>query len=388
MKTKDVEKMLAAGLISPEQGVAIAAHFRLGESRGRNWLLISLCAVAALFILAGIIMLIAANWETIPALCKMGVAMGLLAAFWGGWVWQRERRPWLGEVLGFLGAGMWLGCISLYGQIFQLQNPFVEGCALFVCGILLFPFISRQRLLVGVVMVGTFILLGAMTDDKYSWLGMRSLLGPELWDDQCGLLTVQSLVFLGGIWWALAERWRVAGERWRGYGWMADLLLLAYVCVLQTCMYSVFSAMEKSPALLLYMVVAMPVLLLALHPRGTSWWCWTAVVLLGSSFVPLSIFCGRLDIELVSILIYFALAVLLMFCGFFSARIAWINTGTLMVVFAAVALVADVLGNYTASGVVLILGGLFLLGLGWLLEKGRRHLVKSVKNPTPSVPSV
>ena len=55
-----------------------------------------------------------------------------------------------------------------------------------------------------------------------------------------------------------------------------------------------------------------------------------------------------------------------------------------MVIYAAIALVADVLDSYTFSGVVLVVTGLLMLGLGWLLEKGRRRLVQSVKNAQSS----
>lgn len=382
MNAKDIEKILAAGLISPEQGEAIISHFGLRDGRGRRWLLISLCAVAGGLILAGIIMLIAANWENIPALCKMIASMCLLATFWGGWAWQRESRPWLSEVLGFLGAGMWLVSIALYGQIFQLQNPFVEGCALFFCGIVLFPFISRQRLLVGVVVLCSLILLGAMSAADDSWLGMRRLLGEHIWQDNNGVLTMQSLLLLGGLWWALAERWRVAGERWRCYSRISDILLLVHVCVLQTCMYDVPLHIETPSTLLMGMMVILPIVLLAMHPRGTRWHIWLMPVPVISSLIPLWMLCDTVDSSLLGILVYFGFALLLMFSGFLSARIAWINIGTLMVVFAAIALVADVLDSYTASGVVLIVGGLLLLTLGYLLEKSRRKLIGSVKNTT------
>ena len=37
MKRKDVETMLSAGLISPEQATAITEHFRLNDGRGWRW---------------------------------------------------------------------------------------------------------------------------------------------------------------------------------------------------------------------------------------------------------------------------------------------------------------------------------------------------------------
>ena len=84
---------------------------------------------------------------------------------------------------------------------------------------------------------------------------------------------------------------------------------------------------------------------------------------------------GRLS----GIVVYMLFALLMIYSGWRALRLSWINIGSLMVIYAAVALVADVLDSYTFSGLVLVVTGLLMLGLGWLLEKGRRHLVKSVK---------
>ena len=53
--------------------------------------------------------------------------------------------------------------------------------------------------------------------------------------------------------------------------------------------------------------------------------------------------------------------------------------GSLMVFFAGIALIANVLESLTGSGLVLIIAGLLMLGLVWMLEKQRRALAKSIK---------
>ena len=70
MKYSDVEKLLELNLISPEQKDAIVARLKLSPSATRNYLLIALSSLGGLLILAGIILLISANWESIPALAK------------------------------------------------------------------------------------------------------------------------------------------------------------------------------------------------------------------------------------------------------------------------------------------------------------------------------
>ena len=400
MKRKDVETMLSAGLISPEQATAITEHFRLNDGRGWRWLLICLCALAGGLIVAGIIMLISANWENIPPIAKMGCSMALLLLCWLGWAWQRERRPIVAEVLGFCGAGMWLGSIALYGQIFQLQNPFVEGFTLFFAGIVLLPFICRQRLLIWAVVICSFVQCVLLMATNESPMCLPAIWPKLPWDEYL----LGALPLLLGLWWGLAERWRVAGVRWSGYSWLAPVLLIVGVSAAQSMMYIPGNFPEMNTVLWAELAT-MPVLLLCLKPRGTGWLPWCGLALVLSLCLPcvLGVSClremtqgfsingchydallpewaGRLS----GVVIYMLLSLLMIYSGWRALRLSWINIGSLMMVYAAIALVADVLDSYTFSGLVLVVTGLLLLGLGWLLEKGRRHLVKSVKEAQSS----
>lgn len=395
MKRKDVETMLSAGLISPEQATAITEHFRLNDGRGWRWLLICLCALAGGLIVAGVIMLISANWEDIPPIVKMGCSMALLLLCWLGWAWQRERRPIVAEVMGFCGAGMWLGSIALYGQIFQLQNPFVEGFTLFFAGIVLLPFICRQRLLIWAVVICSFVQCVLLMGTNDSPMCLPAIWPKLPWDEYL----LGALPLLLGLWWGLAERWRVAGVRWSGYSWLAPVLLIVGVSAAQSMMYIPGNFPEMNTVLWAELAT-MPVLLLCLKPRGTGWLPWCGLALVLSLCLPciLGVSClremtqgfsingchydallpewaGRLS----GVVIYMLLSLLMIYSGWRALRLSWINIGSLMMVYAAIALVADVLDSYTFSGLVLVVTGLLLLGLGWLLEKGRRHLVKSVK---------
>lgn len=400
MKRKDVETMLSAGLISPEQATAITEHFRLNDGRGWRWLLVCLCALAGGLIVAGIIMLISANWENIPPIVKMGCSMALLLLCWLGWAWQRERRPIVAEVLGFCGAGMWLGSIALYGQIFQLQNPFVEGFTLFFAGIVLLPFICRQRLLIWAVVICSFVQCVLLMVTNESPMCLPAIWPKLPWDEYL----LGALPLLLGLWWGLAERWRVAGVRWSGYSWLAPVLLIVGVSAAQSMMYIPGNFPEMNTVLWAELAT-MPVLLLCLKPRGTGWLPWCGLALVLSLCLPcvLGVSClremtqgfsingchydallpewaGRLS----GVVIYMLLSLLMIYSGWRALRLSWINIGSLMMVYAAIALVADVLDSYTFSGLVLVVTGLLLLGLGWLLEKGRRHLVKSVKEAQSS----
>lgn len=402
MTQKDIERMVAAGLVSPEQGSAIREYFRLGESRWWRWVLGCLAVLAGGLIVAGIIMLISANWENIPPLAKMVLAMVLLVVFWVLWYCKHESTPLVAEVYGFCGAGMWLGCIALYGQIFQLQNPFVEGCTLFLAGVLLLPFVSRQRFLIGVVVTVSFVQFLAMGGDD-SYLCMKNWISG--WRDE---YLFYGVPVLWSLWWGLSERWRVADGRWSSYGYLSAVLLVVAVTMGQLMMYIPYVPFNCDMVCVVLMGLV-PVILLLFRPHGVRWGFWLLQILVPSLIVPSfqllsklhewtnpeKIPHGGLDVEYVGqemstmagIGIYFVLALVMMFSGVRARRLSWINISSLMIAYAAIALVVDVLDSYTLSGLVLVGIGLLLLGLGTLLEKNRRRLVGAVKKSQHSVMS-
>lgn len=391
MNRTDVEKMAAAGLITPEQQAAIIEHFHLHAPQHRRWLLLSLCGLAGALILAGVIMLISANWQQIPALVKMGAGMALLAAFWAAWACLRGARPLVAEVCAFLGAGMWLADIALYGQIFQLQNPFVEGAFLFFCGVAAIPFLVRQRLLIAVVAVASYVLLIGTyeTSPHESWLSFEAfykalpLVPDYLAKAECEMLAAWALTL---CWWLFAELCATRGAAFfRSYGWLTlpATLLMGALFALCSIEEADFSRVLTLTGGCTGAGLAVTLMLL-LRPKYASLLAHllsaamvAAVPLLACAPVP----------TLLSVCLTFGFGVLMMLCGSLAARVLWVNVGSLLIAVAAIRLFADVLGSYTESGLVLIAGGLFLLLAAWALEKSRRRLVAGMAKPQPQIAS-
>ena len=369
MKRKEIEQLQAAGLISAEQAVAIAEHFHLNGGRRWNWLVLSMSTLAGGLILGGIIMLISANWEAIPDVVKMAVAMALLLGFWVAWARTRETYPWISEGLGLVGGGMWLGCIALYGQIFQLQNPFAEGCMLFFLGVCAIPFIVRQRLLVVVVAVTSAVLLVALEDNRDSWLSLHSCIRSEA--AMAGACLLLSL-----LWWLLGEHWRGAKGFCRSYAWLGEAAIFPWLCMVQAQLFYDAFWFEKWQPELYGVLLAVPALLLW-KPRGISWSHWGLMMAMLSLPYPIGLLLSSADGA--RVLCGFAMGGGLMYLGHAAKRISWLNYGSLMVFFAGIALISNVLESLTGSGLVLIIVGLLMLGLVWMLEKQRRLLVKSIK---------
>ena len=369
MKLRDIEQMQSAGLISAEQAAAIAEHFKLNGNRMQKWLLFCVSSLAGALILAGIIMLISANWECIPPAVKMGTGIALMLGFWAAYGCLREKMPILAETMGLLGGGMWLANIALYGQIFQLQNPFVEGCALFFCGIVLLPFLAKQRLLIAAVIITSFILLPAARECESSALHL-----PINTDE---LLTC--LFLLGTFWWLFSEFCRHSGGAAKAYAWTSIPLSLLAVCATQgLILYGDFVNVDTIIGC--STLGATLLLLLVFKPKTAAWLPWIPLVILTAGIIPAANVFDDVELELPRIIYCFLYALLWIWNGCSARRIAWINYGTILVCFTGIGLMANIMESLTQSGFVLIFMGFIMLGAAILLEQQRRRLIRSIQS--------
>ncbi len=146
MKISDIERIQAAGLISGEQRDRIVEHFQLHEEGGRFLAILSW--IGAVLVVAGIVLLISANWEAVPRLVKVAAGMGLmLGAHAGGW-WLREVRrdfPKASEALHLIGSGLFLANIALLGQIYNLSSRLPNAIAFWFIGIAPLAWILRSK---------------------------------------------------------------------------------------------------------------------------------------------------------------------------------------------------------------------------------------------------
>ena len=128
----------AAGLIDSATTERIAAW---EASHRRPVWLWAVAGMGALAIGLGVMAVIGANWEDIPAWAKLAVdlALNVLCAAALFVFWQR-KRAWAREVSALLLFSLVLGGIALIGQVYQLQSPVWRALVLWL--VLCTPFLA------------------------------------------------------------------------------------------------------------------------------------------------------------------------------------------------------------------------------------------------------
>ena len=157
---REVQRWVDEAIISPAQAEVILA--RSGNPGGGRWLLIY-AAIGSVLCLAGVTLLIASNWQQIPALVKFG---GLLALLAGGSVFAIEAQARGGHRAGWecgylVAAVCPLLGLALISQIFHLDGTMSGLMATWFGAIAILPFASRS-----VAAFVVWIVAG------YAWLGI------------------------------------------------------------------------------------------------------------------------------------------------------------------------------------------------------------------------
>lgn len=385
MKYSEIRKLAELGLITSEQADAVAAHFRLSPREPRNYLLIAFSALGGLLVLAGVVLLVSANWEAIPPLAKQISCAALMLAFWAAglrFLLGKNPRPFVGETLCFVGAGTWLANIALYGQIYQISSEPSRAFGAWFLGIFLLPWCVRLRGVFAMSLVAAAVWIACLLDEAH--------VGGAAFHYFVAFFTgVSALgVFLGG----LGEK---ARERVRGYGpialWTAfpALILLAQTFCYDEMRASTGAAWALVPAGVLFVASLLFTFRKKLGAAGV-----VLATLVGAfPFVPLALGFRTCNSEFdaaihaTMMLTLFVCGAAAMGLGAIVSRRFFVNAGTLMILLAALALTVEVVGSLTSSGLALVLAGTLLLAFGFFLERQRRRLTRSIREAATELES-
>ena len=117
----------ASGLIDDAAGAAILRDAEAHERRSISFGSI-LAVMAALLLGAAILIFVAANWEAIPRLTRVGALFAIIAAgYIGGAALKLYDHAAIGEALWLVAAAAFGAAIALIGQMYHLAGDETRG---------------------------------------------------------------------------------------------------------------------------------------------------------------------------------------------------------------------------------------------------------------------
>ena len=133
MSARKIAEWHDAGLIDAATRDRLTAY---EAAHARPLLLWAVWGIGALAIGLGFVSVVAANWEDIPGLVRLGVHLALIAGLLG-LVFAREDRlaaksPWAVEALVFITAALGLTFFGHLGQVYQTSSPLWEPLAVWL----------------------------------------------------------------------------------------------------------------------------------------------------------------------------------------------------------------------------------------------------------------
>lgn len=119
---QDVERWIGLGLIDRATGQALIADAAAHDKRSFSFGSV-LMIMAALLFCAALLLVVAANWETIPRLARVGLLFAIIiAGYVGGALLKIRSHDAVAEAAWLISATAFGGGIALIGQMYHLAG--------------------------------------------------------------------------------------------------------------------------------------------------------------------------------------------------------------------------------------------------------------------------
>jgi uncharacterized membrane protein len=392
----EIEIWVQEGMVSPILKEQILAYYQMkarsGGPAGTGKLITTLSVLGSVLAGVGVILFVAANWAGIPVQGKLAVIFVPMAASYGlGFILRYERGdfPRVGAGLILLGALIYGAGIFLIAQIYHLSVHYANGPLVWGLGVLPLAYLLRFKTLLSLSLIVLLIWLGMET---HSWLPHGAF---EFSGAIPGGAKFISLYFMAGLaLWGLGlmHRGYERLQKISGPYIVVGMLLTFGTGFLFT--FDLYGGKFGAPVLWPFYLALSVLFLLALFGLALSsekppGWVLEGVflfVLLGLSLYLTFLFSGlpgrgHKDFVLAANLI-FALAVLIiLFFGYLREFPVYVNIALLFFVLDLVVRYFDFFWELLPRSIFFIIGGLFLLTGGVLLERKRRKILGSFRKP-------
>jgi uncharacterized membrane protein len=405
MKFTDVQKLRDAGLISDEQRQTIVEHFKLKEDSNRFLVIISF--VGAMLVAAGIVLLIAANWQEIPRDVKLGAGLILmLGAHAGGW-WLRENplTPSLspsvgervsegrvrgnyrktGEALHLLGSLLFLGNIALVGQIYHLSTRPPNAFLVWWAGIAALPWLLRSKAQHLLALLAFGIWFGCEINQEDSRVRLSD-------ESQVLAYALLGLVY-AGLGYVLRRSAFASFAKVTEQVGLIAFLVFAYPLTWQGFLDGYHNAVTSSYWILPSLAAA-AVALVALGAKNLElnrqWrWTWGLSLAIAAGLLVAAFFAPRervwgwhqnlTPLNALAALALFVFCLLQIQVGLQERSAFLVNLGVVFVALVIIAAYIGLFGTMARTGLMFVVSGVFLIVFGVYLEKKRRGLMKRIK---------
>jgi uncharacterized membrane protein len=397
MKLSDIERMQADGLISGEQRGAIVAKYDLREDEGRFLRIVAL--IGAVLVASGIALLISANWQEIPSWLKIAVGLALMVGAHAAGYHLRDTRgdyPKTGDAFHLLGAGMFLANIALVGQIYNLSSHPPNAILLWWLGIAALPWLLRSPVQHLLSLLALALWFGMELNARNSLIYLGNSAAQVVFYATLGLLYFGLGTNLRRT---RFDAFASATEKLGLLGFHAFLFPLTWRITFHqvntgTPSHWVFAGMAVAACLLMFLG-------LRNDQRLDRQWrlIWGAAlaggaVLLAGALVAFSAagaeWAGRgsggfwddvTGYNSVVALVWFILCVVQIQVGVQLRSSFLINLAVAAIALDLIATYISLFGTMTETGLMFLIGGIFLIGLGYYLEKKRRTLLRRMQPP-------
>jgi uncharacterized membrane protein len=385
MKFAEVQKLREAGLITNEQEQRIVDHFKLREDGNRFLIIISF--VGSVLVAAGIVLLIAANWEEIPRGVKIAAGMALmLGAHGAGWYLREVRQSYqkTGEALHLLGSLLFLGNIALVGQIYHLVSHSPNALLLWWAGIAALPWLLRstvQHLL-------ALLALGLWFGMEVNQVGSPIYLREEF---QVLAYALLGLIYVG-LGYVLRRGTFATFAKPTEHLGMFALLMFSYPLTWQGFMGHHDGLADSSWILPVLGAVAVGIVALGAKnlELDRQWrWTWTLALALAAGLLIVAFYVPHERswswLREYSPMNAFAAVALFVFCllqiqvGLQERSTSLVNLGVVFIALDMIAAYFGLFGTMARTGLMFVVSGVFLIVFGVYLEKKRRKYMKQIK---------
>lgn len=393
----EVAQWQKEGLIRNDQARLILARYGLAPagtaaSLRHRRIAQTLALLGAILVGAGVILVVGANWESVPRVLRLLLLMALIALFYAsGFVLAHSRRshPAIGRALILMGSLIWGASIFLVAQSYHVGAEGGERSAILLWFLGVLPFVhilrSPEHAALAVILLGVWY--GWTVGDHPARFGTSP---PYL----LLVIVAGAALYSTGWLYRLREELASVGEVFLYAGILATL---GGIYGLSFDIYR-FRHYEISPgpdAFLWGLAVATLAVGLALSAAvwRVSWWRggtdrWESVTVAGVAIAGTVCFLAaatsasledvRIPAIIVANVVLLALESGLVALGWHRVRPDLVNLGLAAFFIHLMTRYFDLIGTMLSGGFAFIMAGLVLLGAGALLEHQRRRLLETM----------